>query len=923
MFKKHNLALSLTAVAAALYCNQAAAQQSSSTEPQQLMRVEVTGSNIKRLSAETASVVQVISRNEVKQTGANTVRQVLDTITATTGTELRDDGASTSFASGATGVSMRGLGKGATLVLLNGRRIANYGLADGAQFTFVNIDSIPADIIDRVEILKDGASAVYGSDAMAGVINIITRSEYQGVGMSGSYQSGLSPNIGQQATLALVAGKGDMARDRYNVLANVEYYQRDGYMLTDVMGHYPAWHKQFVNPAFGDPSLVSWPGNIINGSARVANPACPASQKNSAGACTTNINGLTQMSDPAERVNAFFAGRLQISDSIEAFGDVSYSKTQTDYLAIPYGINAPASPFRWFDGNAKTVRLVNKPMLPVTHPLNTFGKPVGIEYRFMDPGIDWVAPAYGTQYRMLAGLKGTFTGWDWETTIGRVGADATKESLAPHSANFIGAIQSGEYKIGGTNSPELLARMFHSAAIHGTNHQNHVDAKVSGELFALPAGKVQAAFGGEIRQDDVNIQSVDEVMRAELIGRGALWVEGRRTMNAAFAEMEAPLAKGLSANGALRYDKTSGYSGHVSPKMGLRWEVSPQLLLRGTAAGGFRAPNVPEVLGKIGVTGFFNGTYDPKRCDTAIAIRDILKNGDANDKAEATNAYNTGCSASVPAMISSNPKLEPELSKSLTLGFVFQPVRDMSVAVDYFKIERRNEISYRSPDYVLQREGQPFYQDMIARLPVGGQDLIWAARANQLKPGANIAWNAGQLVTLLLAYENFGKTETSGVDVSMRGRIAAGDAGVLNLGLDLTYALTMREWDIDAGKFRPNRVGLRNVPRTKAVLSGSWQRGPWTVGARMNFTSGTALNTSEADLASWSPSACATRLKPGDIACYLSEDMQTTLSLAYSGFKNLRLSAILANIEGDRPVDLRGGYAVRPTTLKVGAEYKF
>lgn len=923
MSRIHKLSLNVTAAAAALVCAQAMAQQAGTSEPQQLMRVEVTGSNIKRLSAESASPVQVITRSEVKQTGANTVRQILDTITATSSTELRDDGASTSFASGATGVSMRGLGKGATLVLLNGRRLANYGLADGAQYTFVNTDSIPADVIDRIEILKDGASAIYGSDAMAGVINIITRSEYQGIGLSGSHQSGISPGINGQTTLGLVAGTGDLARDRYNVLANVEYYKREGYMLSDVVGYYPAYHKSFFSPAFGDPSLVSWPGNIINGSARIANPSCPTTQRNSAGACVTNLNEVNQFSDPAERLNAFVSARMMLSSSMEAFGDLSYSKTKTDYLSLPYGINAPASPFRWFDGNAKVVRIVNKPMLPVTHPLNTFGRPVGLEYRFMDPGIDWTAPAEGTQYRALAGLKGTYSGWDWEASVGRVGAEATKEGLAPHSATFVNAIQTGEYKIGGQNSPELLSRMFRSAAINGDNHQNHVDAKVSGELFSLPAGKVQAAFGAEVRQESVYIKSVDAVMNAELIGRGALWVEGERTLSAAFAEVEAPLVKGLTANGAVRFDKASGYSGRASPKLGMRWEVSPQLLLRGTAAGGFRAPNVPEVLGKIGVTGFFNGTYDPKRCDTATAIRDILRTGDANDRAEATNAYNSGCSASVPAMISANPKLEPELSKSFTVGFVFQPTRDVSMAVDYFKIERRNEISYRAPSYVLDREDQAGYRELISRIPVGGQDQIWADRANQLRPGANISWGAGQLVTLLLAYENFGKTETSGIDVSLRGRIPTQGAGVFNLGMDLTYALTMKEWDIDAGTYRPNRVGLRNAPRTKAVLSGSWQHANWTLGARLNYTSRTALNFDETDTSVWSQAACQTRLRPGDLPCYSDNDTVTTLSVAYSGFKNLRLSAILGNIEGDRPVDLRGGHAMRPTTLKIGAEYKF
>ncbi len=896
-----------------------------------LQRVEVTGSNIKRLAAETASPVEVITRAQIKQTGANTVRQILDTVTATTSNELRDDGASNSFASGATGVSMRGLGKGATLVLLNGRRIANFGLADGGQNTFVNIDAIPADVIERIEILKDGASAIYGSDAMAGVMNIITRKEYQGVGISASTQSGYSPNIARQNTVGIVAGKGDMDKDGYNVLVNVEMYKRQGYFLSDVKDYYPSWHKAIVSPAFGDPSLVSWPGNFIsptsqrfsNNSTRIANPACPTAQLNSAGACTTNVNDINQFSDPADRLNFFAAGRLKLSGSMEAFADASFSKTKTDYLSIPFGINAPASPSRWFDGNKKLVQIEPKPLLPVTHPLNTFGRPVGIEYRFVDPSLNWQLPATATQYRVLAGLTGSYKNWDWETSIGRVGADATKAGLAPYRPNFNKAIESNLYKIGGVNSAEVMNSMFHDASITGNNTQDHIDGKITGALFKLPAGDLQAAFGGELRQETAFITSTKDSLDANLIGRGSLLIDGKRTMSAVYGELEAPLLKSLTANVAARYDKSEGYSG-VTPKMGLRWEVSPTLLLRGTTASGFRAPNIPEIQGKIGLTGFFNGTLDPKRCDTATAVRDILRNGDANDKQEATLAFNSGCSVSLPAMISANPLLEPERSQSKTLGFVFQPSSNFTVAVDYFSIERRNEISYRDPDFVLAREDNASYKPLVARVPLNGQDQAWVDRANALKPGANLAWSNGQLASLLLNYENFGKTETSGVDVDVRGKFSAGEYGVFNLGVSVTQALSRREWDVDLEAYRPNRVGLRNTPRTKAIFSGSWTKGAWTTGARVNFTSATALNNDETDAGTWSQAACESRLKPGALPCQRDEEKILSLNMAYTGIKDLRLSAILGNIiMGDQVVNLRDGFAIRARTLKLGAEYKF
>lgn len=932
MFQLKRINQAVLAVCAGSAALGAYAQQQPAA--QRLERVEITGSNIKRLANESASPVQVYSRTEIKQTGANTVRQVLDTITSSSTTELRDDGSSTSFAAGGTGASLRGLGKSATLVLLNGRRIALFALADGGKEQFVNIDSIPVDVIERIEVLKDGASAIYGSDAMAGVINIITRSTYEGVGVSANYQFPHHPHVGNQTTVGVIAGKGNLDTDRYNILLNAEYYKREGYYVSDVKDSYEPWHKQIVNPAFGDPSLTSWPGNLIRGTvnldgsfstgARVANPACPAAQRNSAGACTTDINGLNPISDPAERINLFTSGRMALSDRLEAFSELSYSKTTTKYQILPFGINAPGTPFRWFDGNTRTIQVVNKPLLSDKNPANNTNAPAGLEYRFMDNLDMWKVPSEATQYRAQAGLKGTAGNWDWETTIARIAADGAKSGMGADRSAFIKAITSGEYIIGGVNSQALLDRMFRPTEIHGSNSQNVIDAKATGELFALPGGSVQGAFGVEHRDEDVRIKSSQNVLAAQILSNGAVWIEGERKLDAAFAEVEAPLFKGLTANGALRYDRATGFESHVSPKLGLRFEASPTLLLRGTAAGGFRAPNIPETQGKIGLTGFFNNTVDPKRCETATKIRDILKNGDANDKQDATLAFNSGCLVSVPAMISSNPALKPELSKSFTLGFVLAPSDDFSAAFDYFTIERYDEISSRDPDYVLAREGQPGYVNSISRAAISGDDLRRAQRAKELNPNAAVDWNAGQLTTLLLQYENFGKTQTSGIDVDMKGRIRLEDDVKLNLGLNATYMLKMRSWDIDANTYRPSTVGLRNSPRLRAVFSAAWVKGPWTTGLRFNYTSRMALNNDETDAASWGEAACTARLHPGDLPCYRKDDLRIDLNLRYTGFKNLSLALNIGNLTGtELPVNLRDGYTLRPRTFKLGAEYKF
>jgi len=504
--------------------------------------------------------------------------------------------------------------------------------------------------------------------------------------------------------------------------------------------------------------------------------------KNSSGLCVTNINStLDQRSDPAERMNFFGSGRMELTPKLELFGEVTLSKTQTDYLNTGLGINNPATPHLWYDGGLKQIISLSKPLLPTTHPLNTYGRPIGIEYRFLDSQIDYKEPAEASQYKLLAGLRGDIgNSWDWEATIARYGADASKSSKLLHK-NYGSFISSGSYVIGGPNTQSVLDEMIKVGSVNASTDTNYIDARVVGTPFTMASGPVKAAFGFERRNESMFIQSSENIMKAELVGRGAQEAIGDRTLSAAYAELEAPLTKQLFLNGALRVDSASGFDSKVSPKIAMRFKAADNLMLRGTVGTGFRTPNVAETLARVGVTGFFNSTYDPKRCETATAIRDALITGNATDKLDGAAAYNSGCLASVPAMIGANPKLTPETSQNLTLGFILEPTRNTSIAIDYFKINRKNEIDYRGIDYVLERES--VYANQISRLPVDVTDTSYANRANELKPGSNLAWTAGKLSSVVLAYENMGRTQTSGFDIDARGRFK------LDTGDDEHYSL--------------------------------------------------------------------------------------------------------------------------------------
>src|SRR5690606_32836386 len=194
-------------------------------------RVTVTGSNIPRTDTETPSPVQVITRQEIDRTGKNNVAEYLQTLTAA-GARPIPHTFGTGFAGGGAGIALRGLGAGCTLILLNGRRMATYGLADDGQKVFTDLSTIPLDAVERVEVLKDGASAIYGSDAIAGVVNIILRSDFNGAILRASYGlSGDSDGDAKKATLT--AGTGDLATDGWNAFFSLDVGKTDAIKISD------------------------------------------------------------------------------------------------------------------------------------------------------------------------------------------------------------------------------------------------------------------------------------------------------------------------------------------------------------------------------------------------------------------------------------------------------------------------------------------------------------------------------------------------------------------------------------------------------------------------------------------------------------------------------------------------------------------
>lgn len=948
----------LLAAAVGLACSHMAfAQQQDQPPAQPTQRVVVTGSAIARIDAETATPVTVIRREDIVRTGANSVTELLNTLTAATGS-LTDIGGSNSFAGGASSASLRNLGKQSTLVLLNSRRVAPYALADYNE-VFTNLDSLPLDAIERVEVLRSGGSSLYGSDAVAGVINIITRNDYRGVQLKASQDQSLKNSEFKTRNASITGGIGDFAADGYNVLANVEVFKREPVMWRSVVDDInPIYGEKFTTVARGSgrmfgsrgaPSSFSYPGNILGfegGGGPVAGCATVA-----AGLCQYDRFSRFEAIPEAERVNALVSGRMRINDKVDAFAEVLIARTKTTYQGAFPTYDSTAPDVVW--GNPSTGERLSFTYLPLRadHPLNQVGEPAALRYRFADAGGETVVKS--TEYRALTGLKGTWDKYDWETAVGVMGSktkmrgrgalsasgfrqvigDYTQydENFTPTDPNFF----NRDYKIGGQNSAATLNALFPENGYDGKITQFFVDGKISGEVARWGERSITAAVGGELRHEKFAINPTSNLLNGDIVGNGSATANAKRMTGAAFAEVNVPVTNTFELIGAARVDKYEDFDAHVSPKLAFRWEASKALLLRGTVESGFRAPNLTESA-QSSKFGFDNGVVDPRRCPQALALAQDLRAraealGDSDPNAVLFNARadtveGNECAAGVFSNIRNNPDLEPETSRSATLGFVFEPVKGYNIALDYWRIERKDEIGLKSTDDLLAAESdQP--AGTIERGTLAGDKTFTPAEQ------AQYGVTTGALLGTAGRFENVSKTKTSGFDLTGSARFRTG-LGRVTVDANATYLMDLRYFSTARGDYGDNLAGRYDSPRLTANTTVALDSGNFSNALRASYESDTQLRDDFFD-ESFTTEGCEARGWTAS-ECRVGSYVRWDYTMAYRGFKGWTLTAFVRNIFNHRPpVDLRsfasGGGGVIPQSyedvqgrsLRLTAEYRF
>jgi iron complex outermembrane recepter protein len=915
---------------------------------QPVQRVEITGSNIKRTDVETALPIQTITREDIKRTGASSVKELLDLLPSSNTGSLSDVNGNNSFASGASSVDLRNLGKQSTLVLLNFRRVSPFALADFNEI-FTNIDSLPLDAVDRIEILKNGASAVYGSDAVAGVINIITRKDYRGLEAGASYEESTTTRSFKKYTAALTGGIGDLANDGYNVLANVEFYKRDSVIWRDILQYMnPGLYQFLPQTPTTQFSTFSYPGNVNFAPV----PGCPADLILD-GLCKYDRYTRFEAIPEANRVNGLISGTFRLGSTNELFSELLWSRTQTKYISAYTAYGPAQGSVVWGNPLTNGTLTFVRRGLPAGHPLNSSDEEVDFRYRFIDAPSGSKSTA--DNYRFLVGMRGTLNEFDWESAIGYMGSKVKDRQRGTFSnSGFIETIgdynapvlapdffnKPNGYRIGQPNSAEIVDRLFPEFGTTASTNQVSIDSKFSGEIGKMSAGPILLAAGTEIRHERLRISPTDNLATGDIVGFGNTSADASRTFGAIFGELSIPLAKTLEAQIAGRIDKFPLFGAQFSPKFALRYQPTPEVLLRGTVERGFRAPNLTENATSRKFS-FSNGVVDPQRCPQALRYsNDLVAQAAAlppDDPqvqvllAQADIVVQNECAAGVANVTSFNPDLKPETSTGYSLGFVLQPAQNFDMSVDYWDIRRKNEIGLRNLDELLAEESDLPPGISISRLTLD-QDPTFDTAAQ-----ATYGVSAGALAGVTNQFENRSRTKTSGIDIGMKSKVDTG-IGPLTLDLNATYLINYRLFSTTRNAYGYNLAGRYGFPRLAASLSTALKTGDFTNGFRFRYSSGTSLTGDVADTeqGTWTIEGCAFNFGIDPSSCRVRASTLVDYFFNYEGIKNLSIGVNVFNILNERPApDVRalfesGGFIVpvqsddaSRRTLRLSISYKF
>lgn len=890
---------------------------SSSAEARTLDRVSVTGSRIQRTDVEAALPVTIIQKAEIEAQGITSAEQLLQQLNiASSGPDslAANSGVAppgTRGNNGVSGANLRGQGADATLVLLNGRRVAAHGLAGQV----VDLNSIPFAAIERVEVLRDGASAVYGTDAIGGVINFITRDNYQGITLTAGADV-TEEGGGNIYHASVLGGWGDLDNDRWNVWAAlnvkknkilrgnqrdfVNSFQPDRGLSPDTRG------TPFANIVSGTGSMIG--GGLkdpesgltkttINALRLPGGAGCEnggdmmgdygdkiwASPGASFG-CAWDYGRARTIQQPVDTVQGIGRATFKVGENHEFFaefmGSKVTSKRQFEAQQITTSINASATQLDAYELNATTKAtydaIYNQVLGYFGSQANlAYGSPIAYRWRCEICGPRQIETSTKA-YRVLLGMTGSMGSWNYDVGLSRAQSKADSRTAGGYyyTPQLKAALKSGllnPFLMPGQDQTQAAYDAMAAAdasgllIYEGTSTTTTLDASFSGGLgFRLwGEDEVQAAVGIDVRREEYEFGGPSEWAAGNAYvfgvpGDAANYMTPKtRNVKAAFAEFNLPVFDQLEVNLAVRHDRYDGFGGTTNPKYSFKWQPIDWLAVRGSYSTGFKVPDFAKL---------FRGITETQYTGLDLADPAICPNGQYNPDV-------TNCNVQIrPDIITGgNPNLRPEEAKQRSLGFVFAPNGNFNASIDWWEIERLHTIR-------------------------SGFNLSTMTRNYPLYASNFIRDSAGSITAIDQRYINTGGTLTRGIelDANLRGELAGGN---WNIHLNGNYLDTFKTKTFDSLPYSDNLVGeyerYYNLPiKWKHTLGIGWAKGDWAHTLTQVYRGG---------YKDWKPGGIANGYTPpawdGHVDAYITYNYSVT----WSGMENLKATFGIRNLLNTDP----------------------
>ena len=839
--------------------------------------VEVTGSRIKRIDAETALPVVTIKAADLERAGVQTAEAAVQFIAQNQSTVNSSRSIGTTNG-GAAYADLRGLGVERTLVLLNGQRVVKNPYSGIAT----DLNVIPTVAIERIEVLTDGASSIYGTDAIAGVINIITRSDYQGVTVGGSAKLPQGDG-GEQYNANITGGIGSLDKDGFNLFGGFDYTQEKRIRAID-----RDYAKSGIIPDKGvyKTSGTSFPGNYSQSSTGVStNPTLPGCMPPSSilipdifgpNSCRYDYTSSIDIMSEVERWSLFGRGSMALGSdhvaSLEYFR--AYNSVGNNVAPTPLtGLSMPPTNPYYPGGSAGT---------PITNPALNTAANISAGWRMVPAG-PRASTIENTTQRLLGEIQGAFGEWDYK--VNALYSDSNVKN------NFEGGYVSRPRIVdgiqGNNGAPYLnpfgdqtaagLDYILASKVIGEMQDINgklfNVGASVSGNLFNMPAGAVGVAAGVEYRKEEIEYKNNFALIR-QAASSGLELAEdttGDISNFALFGEANFPITKTLEIPVSIRYDDTGDTGSKWTPKIGARWQALPSTLIRASYNKGFRAPGVFDLYAPNSITFTSNSYDDPVLCPNGVPVAGADPSRD--------------CGQQFRQLQGGSKSVESEESTAWSMGIVFEIMSNVTIGLDYFNYEVEGTIGALPETAIFGDTAR--YADKFVRCST-------LSAADQAAIDACVPGTVDPLAYIKTTTTNLGNIRTEGWDIAFSASQAFANYGRFSFTLNGTY-MTKWEQQLVAGGEYFSALGRYSVdlnfpaPRYQQVSRLGWDMGSWSTGLFHRYKRGYQDYN----------------LDTLDDAVYGNNRVDNwsvfDLSVTYTGIKGLALTAGVLNLMDEDP----------------------